>query len=64
MIRHRFTNDPQDPDHLRARQLVDDALSLDELRPLVRGLQLWEGKGPIKPDPYLLTFGFSEFWLR
>lgn len=24
---------------------------------------VWEGKGPIKPDPYLSTFGFSEFWL-
>jgi branched-chain amino acid transport system substrate-binding protein len=24
---------------------------------------VWEGKEPIKPDPYLSTFGFSEFWL-
>jgi urea transport system substrate-binding protein len=24
---------------------------------------VWEGTGPIKPDPYLSTFGFSEFWL-
>ena len=25
---------------------------------------VWEGSAPIKPDPYLSTFGFSEFWLR
>ncbi|AXA54381.1 transporter substrate-binding domain-containing protein [Pseudomonas thivervalensis] len=25
---------------------------------------VWEGSGPVKPDPYLSTFGFSEFWLR
>ena len=24
---------------------------------------LWEGAGPVKPDPYLSTFGFSDFWL-
>jgi branched-chain amino acid transport system substrate-binding protein len=24
---------------------------------------VWEGSGPVKPDPYLSTFGFSEFWL-
>ncbi|MEJ8848305.1 transporter substrate-binding domain-containing protein [Variovorax rhizosphaerae] len=24
---------------------------------------VWEGREPIKPDPYLSTFGFSEFWL-
>jgi branched-chain amino acid transport system substrate-binding protein len=24
---------------------------------------VWEGKEPIKADPYLSTFGFSEFWL-
>lgn len=25
---------------------------------------VWEADGPVKPDPYLSTFGFSEFWLR
>lgn len=25
---------------------------------------VWEGAGPVKPDPYLTTFGFTEFWLR
>lgn len=25
---------------------------------------VWEGSGPVKSDPYLSTFGFSEFWLR
>lgn len=25
---------------------------------------VWEAKEPIRPDPYLSTFGFSEFWLR
>jgi branched-chain amino acid transport system substrate-binding protein len=25
---------------------------------------VWEGSEPVKPDPYLSTFGFSEFWLR
>ncbi|MBS3805254.1 MAG: transporter substrate-binding domain-containing protein [Oleiphilaceae bacterium] len=25
---------------------------------------LWESSSPVKPDPYLSTFGFSEFWLR
>jgi len=25
---------------------------------------LWESSGPVKPDPYLSTFGFSEFWLK
>jgi hypothetical protein len=25
---------------------------------------LWESSAPVKPDPYLSTFGFSEFWLR
>lgn len=24
----------------------------------------WEASGPVRPDPYLSTFGFSEFWLR
>lgn len=24
----------------------------------------WEAEGPVRPDPYLSTFGFSEFWLR
>lgn len=24
---------------------------------------LWEGAEPVKPDPYLSTFGFSDFWL-
>jgi branched-chain amino acid transport system substrate-binding protein len=24
---------------------------------------VWEGKEPIKADPYLSTLGFSEFWL-
>lgn len=24
----------------------------------------WESAEPVKPDPYLSTFGFSEFWLR
>lgn len=25
---------------------------------------VWESSAPVKPDPYLSTFGFSEFWLR
>jgi len=25
---------------------------------------VWEASEPVKPDPYLSTFGFSEFWLR
>ncbi|MES2946129.1 MAG: transporter substrate-binding domain-containing protein [Pseudomonadota bacterium] len=25
---------------------------------------VWEGTMPVKPDPYLTTFGFTEFWLR
>lgn len=25
---------------------------------------VWEAGEPIRPDPYLSTFGFSEFWLR
>lgn len=25
---------------------------------------VWEAPGPVKPDPYLSTYGFSEFWLR
>ena len=25
---------------------------------------VWEGSEPVKPDPYLSTFDFSEFWLR
>lgn len=25
---------------------------------------VWEASAPVKPDPYLSTFGFSEFWLR
>lgn len=25
---------------------------------------VWESSEPVKPDPYLSTFGFSEFWLR
>ncbi|SDZ70755.1 amino acid/amide ABC transporter substrate-binding protein, HAAT family [Variovorax sp. YR266] len=24
---------------------------------------VWQGSEPVKPDPYLSTFGFSEFWL-
>ena len=24
----------------------------------------WEASEPVKPDPYLSTFGFSKFWLR
>lgn len=24
---------------------------------------VWEATAPVKPDPYLSTFGFSEFWL-
>lgn len=24
----------------------------------------WEASEPVKPDPYLSTFGFSDFWLR
>lgn len=24
---------------------------------------VWESAAPVKPDPYLSTFGFSEFWL-
>jgi branched-chain amino acid transport system substrate-binding protein len=24
---------------------------------------VWEGRGPIKPDPYLTSYGFAEFWL-
>lgn len=25
---------------------------------------VWEAKEPVRPDPYLSTFGFSEFWLE
>jgi ABC-type branched-subunit amino acid transport system substrate-binding protein len=25
---------------------------------------VWESAEPVKPDPYLSTFGFSEFWLK
>jgi ABC-type branched-subunit amino acid transport system substrate-binding protein len=25
---------------------------------------VWESSEPVKPDPYLLSFGFSEFWLK
>ncbi|MFW5329661.1 transporter substrate-binding domain-containing protein [Hydrogenophaga sp. ZJX-1] len=25
---------------------------------------VWQASAPVKPDPYLSTFGFSEFWLR
>lgn len=25
---------------------------------------VWEANEPVRPDPYLSTFGFSEFWLR
>jgi ABC-type branched-subunit amino acid transport system substrate-binding protein len=25
---------------------------------------VWEASAPVKPDPYLSTFGFSEFWLK
>lgn len=25
---------------------------------------VWQSSEPVKPDPYLSTFGFSEFWLR
>jgi branched-chain amino acid transport system substrate-binding protein len=25
---------------------------------------IWESPEPVKPDPYLSTFGFSDFWLR
>ena len=25
---------------------------------------VWESSVPVRPDPYLSTFGFSEFWLR
>ncbi|MCX4171688.1 MULTISPECIES: transporter substrate-binding domain-containing protein [Paraburkholderia] len=24
---------------------------------------VWEGRGPVKPDPYLTSYGFAEFWL-
>lgn len=24
---------------------------------------VWEGRQPVKPDPYLTTYGFAEFWL-
>jgi branched-chain amino acid transport system substrate-binding protein len=24
----------------------------------------WEASEPVRPDPYMSTFGFSEFWLR
>ncbi|APA88636.1 transporter substrate-binding domain-containing protein [Paraburkholderia sprentiae WSM5005] len=24
---------------------------------------VWEGRSPIKPDPYLTSYGFAEFWL-
>ncbi|MGT0248547.1 transporter substrate-binding domain-containing protein [Burkholderia pyrrocinia] len=24
---------------------------------------VWEGSGPVKPDPYLVSYGFAEFWL-
>ena len=25
---------------------------------------VWESAAPVKPEPYLTTFGFTEFWLR
>jgi len=25
---------------------------------------VWQGQAPVKPEPYLTTFGFTEFWLR
>lgn len=25
---------------------------------------VWQGSAPIKPDPYLSTYGFADFWLR
>jgi ABC-type branched-subunit amino acid transport system substrate-binding protein len=25
---------------------------------------IWEGSMPVKPDPYLSTYGLAEFWLR
>lgn len=24
---------------------------------------VWEGRTPVKPDPYLISYGFAEFWL-
>jgi len=24
---------------------------------------VWEGRHPVKPDPYLTSYGFAEFWL-
>lgn len=24
---------------------------------------VWQGRAPIRPDPYLTTYGFAEFWL-
>ncbi len=24
---------------------------------------VWEGRGPVKPDPYLVSYGFEAFWL-
>lgn len=24
---------------------------------------VWEGAGPVKPDPYLTSYGFTEFWI-
>lgn len=24
---------------------------------------VWEGRGPVKPDPYLTAYGLAEFWL-
>ncbi|OZI23253.1 amino acid ABC transporter substrate-binding protein [Bordetella genomosp. 9] len=25
---------------------------------------VWQGAGPVRPDPYLSTFGLAEFWLK
>ncbi|ANN71202.1 transporter substrate-binding domain-containing protein [Bordetella bronchialis] len=25
---------------------------------------VWQGSGPVRPDPYLSTFGLAEFWLK
>ncbi len=25
---------------------------------------VWQGKEPVKPDPYLSTYGFADFWLE
>jgi len=24
---------------------------------------VWEGASPVKPDPYLTAYGFTEFWI-